>query len=131
VAFAHQAAMTFDEIHPSVRNSYAAHQRLLRIGFDADHLFTGAFPYAAGGVNVVRVAIRRDGKNLFVIDVCGTELNNEQYSAKWNDLVKAIQVDGVVSDETRELMYDEWPVDNAALLRALQERGLLPEMSPS
>ena len=118
--------MTYDEIDPAIRQAYAVHQRLLRLNIPADELFTGVID------GIVRVALQRDGVNLFTIDVCRTTLTEDEYGTAWNQLIEDMQVTGKISYALRERMYDEdWKYSAVQLVAALKAKGLLPSPDAS
>jgi hypothetical protein len=114
--------MKFDDIHPTVRASYAAHQALRRLGFSADELYTAVVP-----PDRLVVAIVRDGKRVFTWDVAKTDVAPDDYEQMWNGFVAAVQDRNEVDDETRERMYHELQFDRVGLIRILAWLGATEE----
>lgn len=115
--------MTFDQIDREIRLCYGAHQAFLRIGFAAEHIFCGI----NGGR--VLVVLRPPAKPEFVLTACAeTPMTAESFATKWNGLVEAMQVQQVVSTETREQMFDEFRglFPAVPLVAALLGKGLFP-----
>jgi hypothetical protein len=110
--------MKFDDIHPTVRASYAAHQALRRLGFQAEELYTAVVP-----PDRLVVAIVRNGERVFTWDVVYTDLAPDDYERQWNEFVDALpKIDG----ETHARMYHELQFDRVGLITTLMNMGIRP-----
>lgn len=102
-----------------IRLAYAAHQRLLRLDFEADHIFTGV----NGGRIVVSLHIPQ--RDPFNIVCCNTKMTYRQYATAWSEFIEAVQVKKLVSQAELDAMYDEWPFGDTNLVLALADKNLL------
>jgi hypothetical protein len=113
--------MTFDDVPREIRLAYAAHQRLLRLGFPAEHIYTGE------NFGRVIVALRLPARQPFDIVCCATKLSSEEYAEKWNAFVRAAQVDKTIDGTVLDKMYVDWPYSDTQLVLALKGKDLLAD----